>query len=95
MTDTLKKVLTEYGVDMKKTMERFVGDEDIYAECLTKFLSDSSWPLFTVLLRQNCLSPQQPKVGELLRCASICFSCRNASTPAIKVSASLLTAHLP
>ena len=45
MTDTLKKVLTEYGVDMKKTMERFVGDEDLYAECLTKFLSDSSWPL--------------------------------------------------
>ena len=35
----------EYGVDMKKTMERFVGDEDLYAECLTKFLSDSSWPL--------------------------------------------------
>ena len=27
MADTLKKVLTEYGVDMKKTMERFVGDE--------------------------------------------------------------------
>ena len=45
MADTLKKVLTEYGVDMKKTMERFVGDEDLYAECLTKFLSDSSWPL--------------------------------------------------
>ena len=44
MADTLKKVLTEYGVDMKKTMERFVGDEDLYAECLTKFLSDSSCP---------------------------------------------------
>ncbi len=27
----------------------------------------------TVLLRQNCLSPQQPKVGELMLCASICF----------------------
>ncbi len=49
----------------------------------------------TVLLRQNCLSPQQPKVGELMPCASICFSCRNASTPANIVSASLLTAHLP
>lgn len=47
------------------------------------------------LLRQNCLSPQQPKVGELMPCASICFSCRNASTPANIVSASLLTAHLP
>ena len=45
MADPLKKVLTEYGVDMKKTMDRFVGDEDLYAECLTKFLSDSSWPL--------------------------------------------------
>lgn len=49
----------------------------------------------TVLLRQNCLSPQQPKVGELMPCASICFSCRNASTPANIVSASRLTAHLP
>ena len=29
MADTLKKMLTEYGVDMKKTMERFVGDEDL------------------------------------------------------------------
>ncbi|MGH0232107.1 GTP-binding protein [Escherichia coli] len=45
----------------------------------------------TVLLRQNCLSPQQPKVGEWMPCASICFSCRNASTPANIVSASRLT----
>lgn len=49
----------------------------------------------TVLLRQNCLSPQQPKVGELMPCASICFSYRDVNTPANIVSASRSTAHLP
>lgn len=45
MADTLKEVMIEYGVDMKKTLERFVEDEAFYAECLSKFLSDRSWPL--------------------------------------------------
>ena len=48
-----------------------------------------------VLLRQNCLSPQQPKVGELMPCASICFSYQDVNTPANIVSASRSTAHLP
>lgn len=47
------------------------------------------------LLRQNCLSPQQPKVEELMPCASICFSYQNVNTPANIVSASRSTAHLP
>ncbi len=49
----------------------------------------------TVLLRQNCLSPQQPKVGELMPCVSICFSYQDVNTPANRASASRSTAHLP
>lgn len=38
------------------------------------------------LLMQNCLSPQQPKGGELMPCVDICSSCRNANMPVSKVS---------
>ena len=47
------------------------------------------------VLREYGLSPQQPKVGELMPCASICFSYQNVNTPANIVSASRSTVHLP
>ena len=48
-----------------------------------------------VLREYGFAEAKQPKVGEWMPCASSCFSCRNASTPANIVSASRLTAHLP
>ena len=38
---------------------------------------------------------REPKVEELMPCASICFSYQNVNTPANIVSASRSTAHLP
>ncbi len=42
MSQLMDKLAT-YGVDIAETMERFVEDEDLYAECLTSFLEDEAF----------------------------------------------------
>lgn len=35
--------LNSLGVDLDETLERFVGNEDLYFKCLNKFLSDKNF----------------------------------------------------
>jgi HPt (histidine-containing phosphotransfer) domain-containing protein len=45
--DTMKKEriesLKSLGVDLDETLERFVGNEDLYFKCLNKFLNDKNY----------------------------------------------------
>lgn len=42
MTELIKR-LTAYGADMDGALERFVGDEALYADCFGLFLKDPSF----------------------------------------------------
>lgn len=43
MTDLIGR-LAAYGADMDAALERFVGDEELYADCFRLFLEDPSFP---------------------------------------------------
>ncbi|MDY2653844.1 MULTISPECIES: Hpt domain-containing protein [Eisenbergiella] len=43
MDDTIKKQLTEAGVDLDKTMERFMNNEALYLKFLKRFLEDPNY----------------------------------------------------
>lgn len=42
MKEIMKK-LEGYGVNIAEVMERFVGDEDLYIECLNSFINDPAF----------------------------------------------------
>lgn len=41
----LLEALSDYGVDMKTTLSRFVEDEELYADCIHDFLWDENFGL--------------------------------------------------
>ena len=43
MDDTIKKQLTEAGVDLDKTMERFMNNEALYLKFLKRFPEDPNY----------------------------------------------------
>lgn len=43
MTDTQKSKLEELGVNIDETLERFVGNEDLYLRCLNKLIDDKNY----------------------------------------------------
>lgn len=53
MTDLIGRLRT-YGADMDGALERFVGDEELYADCFQLFWEDASFPaLDSALARQD------------------------------------------
>lgn len=43
MTDSQKNKLGSLGVDLDETLERFVGNEDLFFRCLNKFIDDKNY----------------------------------------------------
>lgn len=43
MNEEYKKKLMANGVDFDRTMERFIGNEDLYEKFLLKFINDKSY----------------------------------------------------
>lgn len=53
MASELLSRLSEYGVDLSSTMERFVGNEELYLKCFDMFLSDGNLQLLKDALIQK------------------------------------------
>ena len=43
MEKILEKELEELGVELDEVMERFIGDEDLYFECMEQFVQDPAF----------------------------------------------------
>lgn len=54
MNEILEK-LKNYGADVDETCQRFVGDEGLYIECLHSFVSDESFTLLGLALKNGNL----------------------------------------
>ncbi|MEG0391553.1 MAG: Hpt domain-containing protein [Anaerovoracaceae bacterium] len=42
---TILQELSAWGVPMEETLERFVDDDELYVDCLFKFIEDDNFPL--------------------------------------------------
>lgn len=58
----LKTKLAAYGVDVAETMDRFVGDEELYVSCLHLFFDDEN---FTALRK----ALDEKAYGQVFDCA--------------------------
>lgn len=53
MKDTQKEKLEALGVNINDTLERFVGNEDLYFRCLNKLIDDKNYDNMTLAIRNN------------------------------------------
>ncbi len=53
MASELLSRLSDYGVDLSSTMERFVGNEELYQKCFDMFLSDDNMRLLAEALSRQ------------------------------------------
>ena len=46
-------ILSDYGVELNTTLNRFAGDEELYIDCLLDFISDKNFKLLESAMEEK------------------------------------------